>query len=86
MDLGRTDVRTPQAARDGQGPHPARDAGPTRDTGAGRELLSALSLEQKIGLLTGVDNFSLPGQPLIGLRPRVMSDGPAGVRGAFLDP
>lgn len=86
MDLGRTDVRTPQAARDGQGPHPARDAGPTRDTGAGRELLSALSLEQKIGLLTGVDNFSLPGQPLIGLRPLVMSDGPAGVRGAFLDP
>lgn len=86
MDLGRTDVKNPQAARDGQGQPSARDAGPAREAGAGRELLAALSLEQKIGLLTGADNFSLPDQPLIGLRGLVMSDGPAGVRGAFLDP
>jgi beta-glucosidase len=49
-------------------------------------LLSTLTLEQKIGLLTGADNFSLPGQPAIGLRALVMSDGPAGVRGTVLDP
>jgi beta-glucosidase len=86
VDLGRTDVKNPQAARDGQGPLSARDAGSAREAGAGRELLGALSLEQKIGLLTGADNFTLPAQPLIGLRRLVMSDGPAGVRGAFLDP
>ncbi len=86
MDLGRTDVRNPQAARDGQGPLSARDVGPGREAGAGRDLLALLSLEQKIGLLTGADNFTLPGEPLIGLRGLVMSDGPAGVRGAFLDP
>lgn len=51
-----------------------------------RELLGALSLDQKIALLTGADNFTLPGEPAIGLRGLVMSDGPAGVRGAFLDP
>jgi beta-glucosidase len=61
-------------------------AQPTRESAAGPELLAALSLEQKIGLLTGADNFTLPGEPLIGLRRLVMSDGPAGVRGAFLDP
>src|SRR5579859_5636928 len=58
----------------------------TRESAAGRQLLAALSLEQKIGLLTGEDNFTLPGEPLIGLRRLVMSDGPAGVRGTHLDP
>ncbi|MBS2963851.1 glycoside hydrolase family 3 C-terminal domain-containing protein [Actinocrinis puniceicyclus] len=86
MDLGHTDMRNPQAARDGQGQFPARDAGPSREAGTGRELLAALSLEQKIAMLTGADNFTLPGEPGIGLRGLVMSDGPAGVRGAFLDP
>lgn len=70
MELGRTDA----------------DAGSPQETATGRELLAALTLERKIGLLTGADNFSLPGEPLIGLRRLVLSDGPAGVRGAFLDP
>jgi beta-glucosidase len=86
VDLGHTDVRNPRAARDGQGPFPARDAGAAREAGSGRELLAALSLEQKIAMLTGADNFTLPAEPGIGLRGLVMSDGPAGVRGAFLDP
>src|SRR4051794_21392179 len=49
------------------------------------ELLSALSLEQKVRLLTGADFWSLPAEPAVGLRPIVMSDGPAGVRGRLWD-
>jgi beta-glucosidase len=49
------------------------------------ELLSALTLEQKVRLLTGADFWSLRGEPAIGLRPIVMSDGPAGVRGRLWD-
>jgi beta-glucosidase len=50
------------------------------------EPLRALTLDQKIALLTGVDNFTLPGEPRIGLRGLSVSDGPAGVRGPRLDP
>jgi beta-glucosidase len=53
---------------------------------APQDLLAALTLDQKINLLSGRDNFSLPGEPAIGLRGLVMSDGPAGVRGPYLDP
>jgi beta-glucosidase len=49
-------------------------------------LLAALSIEQKARLLTGADAWTLHGEPSIGLRPMVFSDGPAGVRGAALDP
>jgi beta-glucosidase len=53
---------------------------------APQELLAALTLDQKIALLTGLDTFTLPGEPRIGLRGLTMSDGPAGVRGPHLDP
>ena len=49
------------------------------------ELLASLSLEQKVRLLTGADFWSLHGEPAIGLRPIVTSDGPAGVRGRLWD-
>src|SRR3954452_11028680 len=49
------------------------------------ERLSALSLEQKVLLLTGADFWSLYAEPAIGLRRVVMSDGPAGVRGELWD-
>ncbi|GLZ00923.1 glycoside hydrolase family 3 C-terminal domain-containing protein [Actinoplanes sp. NBRC 103695] len=45
------------------------------------ELISALSLEEKVSLLGGQDFWSLPAIPRIGLRSLVMSDGPVGVRG-----
>jgi beta-glucosidase len=45
-----------------------------------------LSLTEKIGLLTGVDAFTLPGLSRIGLRGLRTSDGPAGVRGTSMDP
>jgi len=56
--------------------------------GAGDEarLVARLTLEQKVRLLTGADGWSLPGEPAVGLRPIVFSDGPAGVRGTRLDP
>lgn len=53
-----------------------------------RELtarVAALSLEQKVRLLTGSDFWSLHTEPVIGLRRLVVSDGPAGVRGERWD-
>ena len=48
--------------------------------------MARLALEQKVRLLTGVDSWALHGESAIGLRPIVMSDGPAGVRGTHMDP
>src|ERR1700694_1671938 len=49
-------------------------------------LVARLSLEQKVRLLTGADGWVLHGASNIGLRPMVLSDGPAGVRGTRFDP
>jgi beta-glucosidase len=49
-------------------------------------LLARLSLEQKVRLLTGADAWVLHGASAVGLRPMVLSDGPAGVRGSRFDP
>ena len=49
------------------------------------ELVSRLSLEQKVRLLTGLDSWVLNGESAVGLRPMVLSDGPAGVRGTRFD-
>ena len=48
-------------------------------------LLSRLSLEQKVRLLTSADPCVLYGESAVGLRPMVLSDGPAGVRGMRFD-
>jgi beta-glucosidase len=47
--------------------------------------LAALSLEQKVRLLTGADFWTLHPEPAAGLRAVVTSDGPAGVRGVRWD-
>ena len=49
------------------------------------ERVAALSLEQKVRLLTGADFWSLYPEPAAGLRRLVVSDGPAGVRGETWD-
>jgi len=49
------------------------------------DLLAALSLDDKVRLLTGADNWSTCPLPAIGLRAMVVSDGPAGVRGVTMD-
>jgi len=49
-------------------------------------LVARLTLEQKVRLLTGADSWALHGESLVGLRPLITSDGPAGVRGARFDP
>jgi beta-glucosidase len=51
-----------------------------------RAAVASLTLEQKVHLLTGADNFTLAAQPAISLRGMVFSDGPAGVRGPVLNP
>jgi beta-glucosidase len=50
-----------------------------------RGLLAALTLEDKVRLLTGADNWHTRPLPAIGLRAMVLSDGPAGVRGTTMD-
>src|SRR5579863_277543 len=50
-----------------------------------RGLVAALSLDDKVRLLTGADNWRTCALPAIGLRSMVMSDGPAGVRGITMD-
>ena len=47
--------------------------------------VAALTLEQKVRLLTGADFWSLYPEPAVGLRRLVVSDGPAGVRGETWD-
>jgi beta-glucosidase len=51
----------------------------------GRALLAALSLDDKVRLLTGADNWRTCPLPAIGLRAMLVSDGPAGVRGVTMD-
>ena len=50
-----------------------------------RTLREALSLDDKVRLLTGKDSWSTVALPSIGLRSMVLSDGPAGVRGQLWD-
>lgn len=74
---------------------PARPApaGPTEYTepsepageAAERGLLASLSLDDKVRLLTGADNWRTAGDAALGLRPMSFSDGPAGVRGIAMD-
>jgi beta-glucosidase len=50
-----------------------------------RARVRALSLEQKVRLLTGADFWSSHPEPAAGLRRMVVSDGPVGVRGEAFD-
>ncbi|MGA2826838.1 MAG: glycoside hydrolase family 3 C-terminal domain-containing protein, partial [Streptosporangiaceae bacterium] len=47
--------------------------------------LTGLSLDARVRLLTGADNWRTPGDASVGLRPMAFSDGPAGVRGIAMD-
>ncbi|MFF2183657.1 glycoside hydrolase family 3 C-terminal domain-containing protein [Streptomyces sp. NPDC058155] len=48
-------------------------------------LLEKLDIGQKVRLLTGASNWRTYAEPAVGLRPVMMSDGPAGVRGETWD-
>ncbi len=50
-----------------------------------RSRVAALPVEAKVRLLTGADSWRTFGAPALGLRPIVMSDGPAGIRGITKD-
>ncbi len=50
-----------------------------------RSRVAALPVEAKVQLLTGADSWRTYGDDILGLRPIVMSDGPAGVRGVTKD-
>jgi len=62
-----------------------RFSGRTASAMCGHEQMGALSLEQKVRLLTGADFWALHAEPAVGLRRVVTSDGPAGVRGERWD-
>ena len=57
----------------------------TSFAGEDSELVARLTLEQKVRLLTGADSWLLNGEHAVGLRPMLLSDGPAGVRGKRFD-
>jgi beta-glucosidase len=73
----RNDERAPRLGAE-PAPSPPLDSDPGPD-------LAGLGLDDKIRLLTGADNWRLPGQDRLDLRPMAMSDGPAGVRGVVMD-
>ena len=54
---------------------------PTAHDTSPEAVLSALTRDEKVALLVGVDMWSTAAVRRLGLRPVVMSDGPAGVRG-----
>ena len=84
---GRTSGRAQPrpASNHGASNHGAHDHGPSNHGAHDHELLAVLDLEDKVRLLTGADNWRTCPLPAIGLRPMVMSDGPAGVRGQTMD-
>lgn len=47
------------------------------------EILEALTLDEKIGMIHGNELFKTKGVPHLGIPPLVMSDGPMGVRAEF---
>src|SRR5215469_13736352 len=63
------------------------EASPAPDTGAPAEqdLLAALSVPDKVRLLTGAANWRTHGSPALGLRPMILSDGPSWARGVTKD-
>jgi len=65
-------------------PAPGTQA-PGTQAPAERALLTALSVPDKVRLLTGAANWRMHGSPAIGLRPMIVSDGPSGVRGVTKD-
>jgi beta-glucosidase len=56
-------------------------ADPARERG----LVAALTVAEKVLLLTGADSWRTQGAKALGLRPMTTSDGPAGVRGVIKD-
>ncbi|WP_437875500.1 beta-glucosidase [Sorangium sp. So ce513] len=74
------------AVADSQSAHPQKpDHLPEAVERRVEDALAALSLEQKVRLLTGADVWSTHPEPAIGLRRIVVSDGPVGVRGEQWD-
>src|SRR5665648_885399 len=68
--------------------HPPTEGPPVAYPPAEEQIetrLGRLTLEQKVGLLTGADTWALKTEPAIGLGRMVLSDGPSGVRGELWD-
>jgi beta-glucosidase len=79
MTTGHAHARQPASTVSGAPPAPGAAAP------AEQGLLAALSVPDKVRLLTGAANWRTHGSPALGLRPMIMSDGPSGVRGVTKD-
>jgi len=77
-----------ETGRAGAGKTASPAAGTAVAEPGGREaadLIAALSVQDKVLLLTGADSWRTQGAEALGLRQMITSDGPAGVRGVLLD-
>jgi len=79
MTTGHAHAHQPASPASGATPAPGA-AAPTEQS-----LLAALSVPDKVRLLTGAANWRTHGSPALGLRSMIMSDGPSGVRGVTKD-
>jgi len=79
----RYDGRTPPGRVPGRAG--AQIATATPEASAQPGLPSWLTVQDKVLLLTGADSWRTQGAEVLGLRPMITSDGPAGVRGVVLD-
>jgi beta-glucosidase len=79
MTTGHAHAHQPAGTVSGATPAPGAAAP------AEQNLLAALSVPDKVRLLTGAANWRTHGSSALGLRSMIMSDGPSGVRGVTKD-
>jgi beta-glucosidase len=75
----------PEKTQPGSGPDAAGQSGAATGTVTDAIAVAALTVAEKVLLLTGADSWRTQGAAALGLRPMITSDGPAGARGVIKD-
>jgi beta-glucosidase len=75
----------PETTHQASGTDAAGQSGAATGTVTDASLVAALTVAEKVLLLTGADSWRTQGAAALGLRPMTTSDGPAGARGVTKD-